>query len=78
MEKKIKARFKGGIIEPLEKLELEEGEEINITISPLPRRKDVLKALKSTAGAWKGTHDPEELKKNIYFDRLIKRLEPKL
>jgi len=73
----MRARFKGGIIEPLEKLELEEGEEIAITISPLPIR-NTLEALKSTAGAWKGTHDPEELKRNIYLDRLIKRSEPKL
>lgn len=79
MEKTIKGKFKGGVIEPLEKLELEEGKEVDIIITIPPKAKDVLEALRSTVGAWKGTHDPEELKKNIYSDRLIRsRPEPRL
>jgi predicted DNA-binding antitoxin AbrB/MazE fold protein len=81
MEKTIRARFKGGGIEPLEKLEIEEGEELSITIKKITfsRTENTLEALRGTAGAWKGTIDAEELKRNIYSDRLIRgRTEPKL
>jgi predicted DNA-binding antitoxin AbrB/MazE fold protein len=79
MEKTIRARFNKGVIEPLEKLDLEEGTEVNITITPLSKIEDVLEVLKDTSGAWKGTIDTEELKKNIYSDRLITtRPDPKI
>lgn len=79
MERTIKAKFKKGVIEPLERLRLEEGEELNVTISTLPKVKDVLKALKNTAGGWKDLIDAEELKGKIHKERLITtRPEPKL
>lgn len=79
MEKTIKAKFKKGVIEPLERLMLEEGEELNVTISTLPKVKDVLKALKNTAGGWEDLIDAEELKRKIHKERLITtRPEPKL
>ena len=79
MEKTIRARFSKGVIEPLENLDLEEGTEVNITITPLSKIEDVLEVLKATSGAWKGTIDTEELKKNIYSDRLITtRPDPKI
>jgi predicted DNA-binding antitoxin AbrB/MazE fold protein len=79
MAKEIRARFSKGVIEPLEKVELEEGEEILITISKQPDVERMREALRASAGAWKGAHDPEELKRNIYADRLINtRPEPKL
>jgi len=70
MGKTIRAKFSNGIIEPLEKLELTEGEEITVTIehSNLIELEDTFKA---SAGGWKGLIDAEELKKNIYADRLI-------
>lgn len=71
MDKTVKAKFTRGVLEPLERLELREGEEVTISISAPPTIEDALKALRSTAGAWKGTHDPAELKKHIYADRLI-------
>ncbi len=72
MNKTIRARFSKGAIRPLEKLELHEGESLTITIVREPEVGRVLKALRSTAGAWKGTHDADELKKNIYSDRLVR------
>ena len=79
MLKEIKARYSKGIIEPLEKLDLAEGEEVDVTISIRSKPEDVLSVLKSTAGAWKGTNDPDELKRSIYSDRLVKtRPQPKL
>jgi len=79
VSKEIRARFSRGVIEPLEKVDLEEGEEVIITISERARGKGVREALRASAGGWKGTHDPEELKRNIYADRLINtRPEPKI
>ena len=74
MGKTIKARYFNGMIEPLEKVEIGEGEIIKISILE-SRRKAVKKsfseALKRTAGGWKDLIDCEELKRNIYRDRLI-------
>ena len=79
MPKEIRARFSKGVIEPLEKLELEEGEEITIVISERAKGKGMREALRATAGAWKDLIDCEELERNIYADRLIiTRPEPKL
>ena len=74
MGKIIRARFSKGVIEPLEKVEIREGEVITISIletRPKPARKSFSEALKKTAGGWKDLIDCDELKKNIYNDRLI-------
>jgi predicted DNA-binding antitoxin AbrB/MazE fold protein len=81
MIRTIKARFRDGFFEPLEKLEFEEGEIVSITVTErIPiKENDVLHALRMTAGAWKGSMDPEGLKKSIYSNRLLRsRPEPKL
>ena len=72
--KTIRARFSKGKIEPLEKVEIKEGEEITVRILAAPSRakkKSFLEALKAMAGGWKDLIDCDELKKNIYSDRLI-------
>ncbi len=69
--REIRARFSKGKIEPLEEVDLKEGEEVRVIIPDRLKGKRVIEALRATAGAWKGTHDPEELKRNIYADRLI-------
>jgi len=78
MSRTIRARFANGVIEPLEKLDIEEGEEITVTIAKVSRRgkkrgvsskeEDPLEA---TAGGWHGLIDAEQLKKDIYAARLI-------
>ena len=79
MAKEIRARSSKGKIEPLEEVDLEEGEEVRVIMPDREKAKRVVEALRATAGVWKGTHDPEELKRNIYADRLISpRPEPKL
>ena len=79
MAREVRARFSKGVIEPLEELDLEEGEELKIIISERAGEKRTLEALRASAGGWKGTHDPEELKRNIRADRLIStRPEPRL
>ena len=68
----IKARFSRGFIEPLEKLEFEEGKEITLIISDIPvfKKKSLAEVLRATSGGWKGLIDAEQLKKDIYFERL--------
>ena len=66
MEKTIRAKFRDGIIEPLEKLEIEEGEEFLITVKiPMSPEHRFEKAM----GSWKGKIDCEQLIKDIYESR---------
>jgi predicted DNA-binding antitoxin AbrB/MazE fold protein len=74
----IRARVTGGMLEPLETLNLPEGKEVTVTILDVPSASDV-DAFRRAAGGWKGTIDAEELIKHIYADRLIStRPEPRL
>lgn len=78
MGRTIRARFSKGVIKPLEKVDIEEGKEIMVTIMGVPS-KHKLDAFKKSAGAWKGTIDAEKLIENIYADRLLStRGEPRL
>jgi len=70
MIKTIKARFTKGTIEPLEKVDIAEGEELTVTIEEMPK-KEAGDPLDTTFGGWSETIDCEELKKNIFADRLI-------
>ena len=75
---KIKARFSNGVLTPLEPLDLEEGKEVMVSIADAQSPDRAIRALRAT-GAWKGTHDPEELLRSIYSDRLVdSRPEPKI
>ena len=79
MVKEIRARFSGGVIQPLEDVDLEEGEEVMVIISERPRGTRMHDALLSTAGGWKNLVDAERLKADIYADRLTSnRPEPRL
>jgi predicted DNA-binding antitoxin AbrB/MazE fold protein len=74
----IRARFANGVLEPLERLDVPEGEVLTITIIRLPVNEGG-GGLERAAGGWKGLIDAEELKRNIYADRLIStRPEPRL
>lgn len=66
----VKARYSKGVIEPLEKVDLEEGKEINVTINEVPSKTEEDAFMKS-AGGWKGTIDADKLIKDIYSSRLI-------
>lgn len=72
MVRTIKARFSKGVFEPLETEVADmvrEGDEVLITISTMPTAPG--DPLMETSGGWKGLIDTEELKRNIYADRLI-------
>ena len=66
----IRARVKGGVLEPLEKIDLPEGKEVLITVIGVAEDPDDEAFLRS-AGGWKGLVDAEALIRNIYADRLI-------
>ncbi|MXY92795.1 MAG: DUF104 domain-containing protein [Caldilineaceae bacterium SB0670_bin_27] len=66
--KNVKATFSGGVLIPQERLDLEEGENVVLSIAGQPVKRS-LAALRASAGAWEGTHDPEALKENIYSNR---------
>jgi len=74
----IRARGKGGVLEPLEKTDLPEGNEVIVTVIGVSQGPDDDAFLRS-AGSWKGLVDAERLIRDIYEDRLIStRPEPKL
>lgn len=74
----IRARVKGGVLEPLEKLDLPEGKEVLVTVIGVSVRRN-REAFRRAFGSWKGTIDAEKLIHDIYEDRLIStRPEPKL
>ncbi len=77
----IRARVKGGVLEPLEPLEpsdLLEGKEVLITVVGVEAVSDD-EAFMRSAGSWVGLNDPDKLIRDIYEDRLINtREEPKL
>ena len=68
----VRARFSNGVLMPLEPLDLEEGREVMVSIDADPQLSDEerLKITKSAAGGWKGSQDPEELKRMLYEARL--------
>ena len=58
---------------PLEPLDIEEGASLRVSVeveSPASRAERGLRALRAAAGGWKGTHNPDELIRNIYEARL--------
>ncbi len=74
----IRARFSDGTLKPLEALELNEGDEVTITIVSSSSRRSA-DWLERTAGGWAGLVDAEELKREIYDNRSIAtRAEPRL
>jgi len=74
----IRARVKGGVLEPLEKLDLPEGKEVLVTVVAVPARRS-REAFRRSYGSRKGTIDADKLIRDIYADRLIStRPEPKL
>ena len=82
MLKTVKVRFANGVLTPLEPLDLVEAE-YRVTLDDGPTAGSVApaavapeydaaeSAFQSALGAWRGTHDPEELIHQIYADRLV-------
>ncbi len=78
MTRTIRARVRGGMLAPVEPLDLPEGSEVEVSVATAPSEADVA-AFRAAAGGWKGTVDAEALIRNIYEDRLIQtRPAPRL
>jgi len=76
----IKARVKGGVIQPLERIDLPEGKEIIVSIEETETlsNEERLRRFKATAGSWKDLV-PESFIDEIYAQRKIRtRPEVKL
>ena len=66
MAREIRGRFSKGKIEPLEKIDLKEGEEVTIT---LPEEKLATGAFERAAGGWKDTLDFDAYLTDLYASR---------
>lgn len=77
MLKAIKAKYRNGVFEPLEKVDLDEDSEVTVM---LPEEKEIcVDGLDESFGGWKGLIDAEEFIENIYEDRkIMSRPEVKL
>lgn len=74
----FRARVRGGRLEPIDRIELPEGEEVTVTIVDSPSARD-LAAFARARGGWRGTIDAEALIHSIYESRLVStRSEPRL
>jgi predicted DNA-binding antitoxin AbrB/MazE fold protein len=74
----IRARVRGGMLEPLKEIDLPEGKEVMVTILEVPSAEDD-DAFRRAAGSWKDLVDTDTLIRNIYADRLLStRPEPRL
>ena len=78
----VEAKYLNGAIVPAESLDIEEGAALLVSIeikAQVATAERGLRALRATAGRWKGTHDPDELIESIYESRMVNtRPEPKL
>ena len=75
MGKKLRARFSNGVLTPLEKLDLEEGAEVTVSIDDEPELslEERIKGSQSAAGDRDDKHDQEELKPTLRSPRLSTR-----
>lgn len=81
LSKTVKAKYKNGVLELLERLDLPEGVEITISFEPLEVLSEGEKKQRflSAAGGWKDLLDCEEFIKDVYESRKIRtRAEVKL
>lgn len=81
MLKTIKARYRNGVIEPLEEIDLADGAEITITldyVSPSLSEEERQKRFLSSAGGWKDIVDEKFLDEIYRQRRLRTRPEVKL
>jgi predicted DNA-binding antitoxin AbrB/MazE fold protein len=71
----VRARIRSGVIEPLEALDLPEGEEVLVTIFRAPSAGKAA-SFHRAAGGWKGTLNAAALIRGIYRDRLVPSRPP--
>jgi predicted DNA-binding antitoxin AbrB/MazE fold protein len=70
--KTIRARYTGGIIQPLEAVPWPDGSDLTITIeaaSGKPAEEDAVGPFSDLAGSWVGLVDCDQLLANVYASR---------
>ena len=69
MIQKLKATYTDGVFKPTERVDLDDGAEVVISVSDGRDSESDFKGLASTAGGWKDTIDCEQLLRDIYDSR---------
>ena len=71
MPKTIKAKFTDGVLVPLETLDLNEGDEVLVTLDTkaVVPFDELTEKSKAAAGGWVGSIDAEKLLRDIYTSR---------
>ena len=71
MPKTVKAKFTGGVLVPLETLDLNEGDEVLVTLDTktVVPFEELTERSKAAAGGWAGSIDAEKLLRDIYTSR---------
>ena len=64
----VRARFKAGVLELLEEVNLQEGKDVSVTIIETPTATDA-DGLRRSAGGWKGLLDADAFIEQVYEDR---------
>ena len=70
MARTVRATYSDGVLKPSEKLDVEDGTEVSVSISGRRITEEDVRASMSMAGVWKGKIDAEERIKEIYAARL--------
>jgi predicted DNA-binding antitoxin AbrB/MazE fold protein len=67
MKTTVRATYSNGTFTPEFALDFEEGEEVTLTVEPEPHLsfRERIEITRSSAGGWKGLHDPAEFKRMI-------------
>ena len=70
MTRKVRARVRAGVLEPLDAIDLPDGTEVTLTIEEVPDRTAADEAFARAWGGWRGLVDADKLIKEIYEARL--------
>ena len=79
MKTTVRATYSNGTLTPERPLDFAEGERVTLTVESEPGLSfaERIEITKSSAGGWKGLHDPDEFKRMIYDARREgSRVEP--
>jgi hypothetical protein len=71
MVKQVKVRYRRGVLELLEPLEIEEGAELTVMLSTPEAIPTAANPTAATAGAWASLLDYEVFEQELYANRLL-------
>lgn len=67
----VRARYRNGVLEPLDTLELAEDQEVLLTLDDQPDRASALDEFEQAAGGWADMFDdPEQFIRDLYQARI--------